>query len=87
VTDFAERFLAPHGGIPRPPEKKTSSHRSGEVSERLVQFLYLLGGDSLALGVAEAIFERTTADEAVYSNEHLAAWARDLAQRLESLAQ
>lgn len=54
------------------------------MSERLVEFLYILARDELALGAIEDIlWDHVTGDEPdEYCNPWLEAWARHTAERL-----
>jgi hypothetical protein len=52
-------------------------------NERLVEFLYILGRDHLALGVLEDImWDHVDGTEDSYCNSFLEDYARDLAERL-----
>lgn len=53
------------------------------MSERLVEFLYILARDELAIGAIEDImWDHVTGCETEYCNVWLEGWARDLAERL-----
>lgn len=57
---------------------------SGTVSasNKLVEFIYLLGRDHISLGTIEAIMEEVTGEEILYTNGWLANYAKNVTERL-----
>lgn len=54
-----------------------------DVSERMIDFLYILARDHLPMGVVEGImWDQVDSTKSSYCNTYLEAWARELAVRL-----